>query len=1107
MIRIISLLAIVILLQSGIVLSNTPEIGKDSKGNLIVKGELIIKLSDKVNINEVDDTHSRKNSPSAYFGIPSLDSKLQPFGAITANKAFEDIKNLTKLQNTLGTVSEETIDKLDRYYKVKFNDEAPLDKIISGLEREETVEHVEYSYVYETTDVPNDELLSTLQHLPQVSAEQAWDIHKGENGPEIVIGIHDSGCQWDHPDLFSNIKVNYDEWTNRDKELFIEQNGRLVINPEAVDGLDSDGNGYVDDVVGYNFYNYDGSQANDPYGSLQNVHGTHVAGIAAGVTNNSQGIASISWNVKFIPTKHSSLVGQQFLYNVEQGLYYMATRGVDVINMSWGGSPFSWMMVDLFSFLNESGIILISSAGNTGKDEMMFPNSYPGVLSVASVASNDAKAYYSTYGVQVDLSAPGGDAFVDGGINSSMPMNIYKRAQGTSMASPFVAGLAALVKSYHPTWTNKQVIKQIVGTCDPIDQQNPGYEGKLGSGRINAYKALIENRVQVSREPKIAFMTSSILDQNGSDLINPGDEANLSVVVRNFNKFYDAGGLLFRIIIDNEHVSTLIPTRTSNLKADDIKSLSDFKLKISENAKPDIVEIKLQVEKFDGTVIYEDELDFVIAGGLLVYENNPGSPYQSGAFITETLESKGFEVVYTNEMPTEFKGFNGVFITLGSMADQPQFVANNDVFTAISNYLQLGGKLFIDASSLFTYQVIPNLPSDQLGALFGLSGAQAGNPMNVNFTNLSGAGGSLAQGLNFFSSSQPNGYLVEKFTPNQIYGGSSMLIEESYGTVGVQTSGLFGQRVVMMSVALGQINDDICPSTKEVFLERIIDFMGILKPIKISMPNEFTICRGESVELNPGDTYNCNLNQFLNQTVSGGSGFYKYEWTPSSNMMNADSPNPTVMNVNQNTSYKLTVTDLMYDITGEFTTAVKVQQSPQVTLRTVVRERVGNMKDLNDYILNYNSNYHYTWFLNNSTEPLDERLVSEWQVSLGFNKFTVVAVNESGCESTLSGKMTLIGSMMKDNGSDIIEGLNGYSYMNVFPTISSDIVNIHVEFVNSQQYDIYISDLLGNKIINVKEGYSESFDGSIDISALSSGTYILVVESSEDKIIKKIIKM
>src|SRR5690606_13644516 len=121
---------------------------------------------------------------------------------------------------------------------------------------------------------------------------------------------------------------------------------------------------------------------------------------------------------------------------------------------------------------------------------------------------------------------------------------------------------------------------------------------------------------------------------------------------------------------------------------------------------------------------------------------------------------------------------------------------------------------------------------------------------------------------------QPNGYLVEKFTPNQIYGGSSMLIEESYGTVGVQTSGLFGQRVVMMSVALGQINDDICPSTKEVFLERIIDFMGILKPIKISMPNEFTICRGESVELNPGDTYNCNLNQFLNQTVSGGSGFY-----------------------------------------------------------------------------------------------------------------------------------------------------------------------------------------------------------------------------------------
>ena len=1084
--------------------ANEPEIGTDKNGAKYVKGELIVKLAAHVDISTVDDFDSRAKSPSAYFGIASLDATLQPMGAISIEKSFKGASNLKFTKNLTNSNLAKQAQNLEHYYKVQFDQAAPLDKIIAGLKREPNVELVEYSYVYETTDMPSDALYSGLQHLPQISAEQAWQIHKGENGPEVIIGINDTGCQWDHPDLFPNLKVNYDEWTNREAPLFITQNNRLVINPAAIDGIDSDGNGYIDDVVGYNFNTSDGSPANDPYGSTANTHGTHVAGIAAGVTNNGVGISSISWNVKFLPTKHSALSGAQYLYNVEQGLWYMATAGVDVINMSWGGGGFSQMLIDLFIYLDDSGITCISSAGNANNQIPSYPNSYPRVMSIASVASNDVRAYYSTYGIQTDVSAPGGDAYVDGGINSTYPLNTYRKLQGTSMAGPLVAGLAGLIKSYHPDWTPFQIRRQIAGSSDDVYTANPTLVGKLGAGRINAHRALTETNLTLSTEPRIGYFSTSCQNQNGNLTISPGDDAYLSVLLRNYNMFHDAGALVFKLSTDNPNVTVIGYDVVKYIKADDLVNVTGFATKVSSSAKPAIVKLNIRVEKQDGTFLIDIPIQFNIAGGVLVYEHIPGSAHQSGTFLKNELSGYGLDVVYTNSMPTSFNGFNAVFLTLGNYSQSPIFQVTSEFFTTVSNYLMSGGKLFMDASSLMAGQVIPNLSAYELQVMFGISGANYGNPTTVPFNQVNGLAGTLAQGLTFFGTSQPSGYLIERYTPSAGYGGKAMLSEATYGNVGVQTAGVFGQRVVMMSFALGGYNDSNCPSTKSVLLKRIINFMGLVLPIKIDMPTNFTICRNGEVQIIPAETYDCETNSFVNQSVTGGSGDYSFNWSPSTYLQNANTANPTVKNLAQNTVFKLKVTDNMFGIKGEYSNLVSVVQPPNVGTKTLVREKVNSYKNLNSYITNYSSSNTYSWFEGNT--PIDATTASNWKVKLGTTKLYVSATDEYGCVSSVLRGVTLIGTYNKE-GEEQTQGLYGFSSMQAYPTVVNDIMNISADFASEESYSITVTDLLGNVVFIGEKGLSQNYDGAINLSQLGTGAYMLIIETPSDRLVKKFVKM
>ena len=325
-----------------------------------------------------------------------------------------------------------------------------------------------------------------------IDMPEAWELNTGTN--EIVIAVIDTGCYIDHPDLVSSI------WTNA--------------NEIPGNGIDDDGNGFVDDVHGWNFHGWNNSVWNpnerDMYGKLIDSHGTHVAGTIGAAANNTIGITGINWRIKIMPLK---FLGPNGGYASDSilALEYAVNNGAALTNNSWGGGGYSQALRDA---IEASGILFIAAAGNSGEDNDVtphYPSSYDcsNVISVAASMQNDKPCDYpgwwgTCYGeTSVDLFAPGGYIFSTVPPTSLPPpgepgVETYAYYYGTSMATPHVSGVAALLidkypeMAYYPgspghTPGEITVKDAILGSVDRI----PALEGKtLTGGRLNANRAL-----------------------------------------------------------------------------------------------------------------------------------------------------------------------------------------------------------------------------------------------------------------------------------------------------------------------------------------------------------------------------------------------------------------------------------------------------------------------------------------------------------------------------------------------------------------------------------------------------------------------------------------
>ena len=337
-----------------------------------------------------------------------------------------------------------------------------------------------YQYSGDLRDfIPNDPLFGAQYHHSLIGSQQAWDVTLGD--PSVVIAITDDGVELNHPDLAANI------WQNT-----AEVNG--------IPGVDDDNNGFVDDINGWDFSSGDNNPS--PNGSNDD-HGTHVAGIAAAVTNNNNQVAGVAGGSLIMPLRirccsssTSTIMASAFAYAID--------NGAKIANTSYNINGFAGdpTFTAGLQYYHDNGGIHFNSAGN-GNELNPARQIFEQTILVASTTSSDSKSGFSNYGTGIDIAAPGSS------IRSTIIGGGTGLKSGTSMAAPNAAGAAALVWSANPSWTRDQVIAYLLATADNIDANNPNYVGLLGSGRIN-----VSNLNGVLAPPQVAAVSG--LPANGA---------------------------------------------------------------------------------------------------------------------------------------------------------------------------------------------------------------------------------------------------------------------------------------------------------------------------------------------------------------------------------------------------------------------------------------------------------------------------------------------------------------------------------------------------------------------------------------------------------------
>ncbi|HII29853.1 TPA: S8 family serine peptidase [Candidatus Woesearchaeota archaeon] len=421
-----------------------------------VPGEILIKLKEGTTI---EPAASATSGSALSSNSPSLQALLARHEASYVEDVFKADFGATLPPYYLSK-------GLDHIKLVKIRD-ADVMRAVAELDAHPNVEYAEPNYIAYLTYQPNDPLYKAGHQwgLRKIQAEPAWGITLGSD--KVVIAIIDTGVFYDHPDLMGNM------WRNPNE---IEANG-----------VDDDGNGYVDDIAGFNFF-ADNNKPTDKFG-----HGTHCAGIAAATTNNAEGIAGTCPSCRIMALRVSNDHGDMETNYILEAIYYAIYNKADIISMSFAYYSYPSMLVkEAIDDANADKRVLVAGAGNLDRDTKAYPAGYENVIAVAATNNNDKRWYKppvgSHYGSWVDLAAPGED------IASTVPYtgvfsdkSGYYLMTGTSMSAPFVSGVAGLLLSKNPGLNTEQVRSLLKKYSDPIRPDH-----YIGAGRLNAYQALIQ---------------------------------------------------------------------------------------------------------------------------------------------------------------------------------------------------------------------------------------------------------------------------------------------------------------------------------------------------------------------------------------------------------------------------------------------------------------------------------------------------------------------------------------------------------------------------------------------------------------------------------------
>ena len=495
-------------------------------GREYVSGELIIKLKQS---SAGKMAHSLNMASAPDSVLSSLPVAVKGYDVLSSKKQLSGLKTAQALGSSQSVI-----------LKINVDEQADIKATIEALQADSNIAYVQPNYIRHQQNLPTDPRFGEQWFLNNTGAnggvfhiddygsyqgyfgpeegrngtagidigiEEAWKIEEGSSS--TVVAVIDGLVDIDHPDLKDNIWVNSDE---------IPGNGK-----------DDDGNGYVDDVNGYDFI---GNK-----GDLRDVgeHGTHVAGIIGASCDNGIGVCGVNKKVSIMSLGLFSSTGGGDDASAIKAIYYAVDNGARVINASWGGpgGTDGDALMESIQYAGDNGVLFVTSAGNDGYDndtppstswwgtevpsDANFPASYTcgSIVAVASSGSDDELSWFSNYGATtVDVAAPGSR------ILSTLPGS-YGYMDGTSMASPVVTGIAALLFSQDPSRTAADVKKLIMDTVD----KSSAYSGKMVTGgRVNVFKAL---SVDASKKPEVTLNVSKnsafTLDITGS-AVDPDDD-------------------------------------------------------------------------------------------------------------------------------------------------------------------------------------------------------------------------------------------------------------------------------------------------------------------------------------------------------------------------------------------------------------------------------------------------------------------------------------------------------------------------------------------------------------------------------------------------------
>jgi hypothetical protein len=786
---------------------------KKSQDNLrYVPGEIVVKFKSQApGLQKIE-------SSNAFIQF------VQKYNVVSSERVFKDVKNVSLVKDGMAGLS--------RVYLLKVPVPVDVLKIAAKMQQDSEIEYAEPHYLFPVNAIPNDSLYTRQEYLTQVKAPEAWDIVKGDTS--IIIGIIDTGVDWDHPDLASQILRNWNE---------IPDNG-----------IDDDGNGYIDDTRGWDFVtgvngttDYDAAQGEDgdkPDNNPMdfNGHGTHVSGIAGASTDNHIGVASLSWGCRILPLRCGwqgrNEVGYVSSVFSAQAYIYAADKGASIVNQSSGTSL---VVLDGARYAYLNGVVIVNAAGNSNDETVGLLGTQPWAFSVASVEGNDVKASYSTFGTAIDISAPGGGFVND--IWSTFVNDSYTSLMGTSMASPVVAALAGLVKSQHPEWTPSQIMFQITGTADNVDDKNPAYAGKLGYGRINAFRAVTET--PLLPQPKIEFAGFVADDAAGNNngKIEPGETVHL--VLSFTNSWGDAVNTQLKLSA-NHWAATLtqpisnygtIPGISDLLNSTKSNASNPFEIVISSEAIPSIIPFTVTLTADNG---YSRTFEFELAinPSILFVDDD----HEGAAGVNVEIEGYYFNAlkeigVSYDHWDHAIKGTPTASImqkySMVIWACEWAFPSLDSLDRAeLSNYLDAGGRLFLSGQDI-GWDL--NDPSDGYPNEFNLSlGAskifyekylQAQYVADkASSSSLSGVeGDSVGEGLAFsiFQPDRPSQYQYpDAVTP--IQDGESVFKYPDGQTGAVRHSG--NSRVVYF--AFGGFEAITDSSTRTIVMKRVLNYLN-----------------------------------------------------------------------------------------------------------------------------------------------------------------------------------------------------------------------------------------------------------------------------------------